>query len=245
MAQQKRILLKISGEMLRGSAPYGIEIEGVMRVAQALELMRNDGWQVGVVVGGGNICRGLQMSQFGVERTAADQMGMLATLMNGLALKQALKSLQVPARLMTGLECPQVAERFQAEKAIHALEEGEVVIFVGGTGNPYFTTDTAAALRANEIHANLLVKATKVDGVFDRDPKKFTDAKKLPEIQYSDYLAHNLGVLDATAVALCMGSRLPIFVFNMSLLGKMSLQAILDEKKGSFIRGHDAGTRSN
>lgn len=233
----QRILIKISGEMLLGSKSFGLEESACLKVAEAFKEMRNSGHQVACVVGGGNIFRGLSLSKLGMERTPADQMGMLATLMNGVALWQALQGIGAPAKLMSALECPRVAETYNWFKAQEYLAAGEIVIFVGGTGSPYFTTDTAAALRASEIKADILLKATKVNGVYAKDPLKHPEAKRYEEITYSKYLADNLGVMDATAVALCMTNKVPIFVFSMAELGKISINSLLSEraKHGTLI----------
>lgn len=226
----KRILVKISGELLLGDQPFGLQESACLKVAEAFKEMRNSGHQVACVVGGGNIFRGLSLSKLGMERTPADQMGMLATLMNGVALLQALQSIGAPARLMSALDCPKVAESYNWFKAQEYLAAGDIVIFVGGTGSPYFTTDTAAALRASEIKADVLLKATKVNGVYSQDPIKHPEAKRYEEITYGKFLADNLGVMDATAVALCMTNRVPIFVFSMAELGKTSINHLLAEK---------------
>lgn len=233
----KRLLIKLSGEVLLGDQPFGINSEAAATLAESLKGILNSGHELGIVIGGGNIFRGIQLNQTGMERTPADQMGMLATLINGIALQEALQAIGVSPRLMSALDCPKIAESYNWAKANHYLAEGLPVIFVGGTGSPYFTTDTAAALRASEIKADILLKATKVDGVYNSDPKQNPDAKKYSSIPYNQYLAEKLGVMDATAVALCMSSKVPIFVFSMECLGKVSMGSLLlePEKYGTFI----------
>lgn len=235
----QRVLLKLSGETLMGSEPFGIYQEACMQVANYLSLFHRAGIELGVVIGGGNIFRGVDLRLTGMPRTPADHMGMLATLLNGIALQQALMSLDVPVCLMSALECPKVAEPYNWTKALQYLEDGNIVIFVGGTGNPYFTTDTAAALRASEIGADVLLKATKVDGVYDKDPLKHPDAIKYQTISYSQVLAEKLQVMDATAVALCRSSQIPIFVFNMRRLAEESIEEVLGRvERGTWVNGH-------
>jgi uridylate kinase len=213
----KRILLKISGEALLGGSPHGIDFQSCLNLASALKRLQQE-VQVALVIGGGNIFRGSSFQRTAIERTPADQIGMLATLMNGLALKEACLQKEVRVRVMTGLECPKVLESYNYQKAITALKEGELLIFVGGTGSPYFTTDTAAALRANEICADMLVKATKVQGVFDKDPKKNPEAKKFETLSFTEYLKLELSVMDTTAVALAQANQLPILVNDFKTL---------------------------
>jgi uridylate kinase len=225
----KRILLKLSGETLLGDQPFGIDPEKTRQLASTLKAISTEGFQLALVIGGGNIFRGIHLKAMGLQRSPADQMGMLATLMNGIAIQQALNSIECPAKVMSALECPDVAENYNWQRANESLISGEIMIFVGGTGNPYFTTDTAAALRGCEIHADLLLKATKVDGVYSQDPLKYPKAKKYSTLTYSQYLAEKLEVMDASAIALCMNNHLPIFVFNMQMLGKESLKKILSK----------------
>lgn len=232
----KRVLLKLSGETLRGSQPFGISAEACHEISQAIKGMQDAGLQVAIVIGGGNIFRGINLNELGMQRTPADQMGMLATLMNGIALQQALGFIGCQARVMSALECPKVAEPYNWYHALEALKENSVLIFVGGTGNPYFTTDTAAALRASEIHADVLLKATKVDGIYNKDPLKHPDAVKYDKMSYSQVLAEKLGIMDATAAALCMSSKVPILVFNMKLLGKEPIGNILSGKHGTLVK---------
>lgn len=234
----KRLLVKLSGEILLGKKPFGIDEKACFDLAASLKAILNSGHEVAVVIGGGNIFRGLSLAELGIERTPADQMGMLATLVNGVALQQAIKGLGASAHLMSALECPKVAENYNWYKALDYLGKGEIVIFVGGTGSPYFTTDTAAALRASEMKVDILLKATKVDGVYNVDPQIDPHAKRYASISYTEYLSEKLAVMDATAVALCMNNKIPIYVFSMEWLGKMSIGSLLNEseKYGTFIK---------
>lgn len=231
----KRLLLKLSGEALAGPQGFGIDASTMNKTAQALQDMTQSGFEVALVIGGGNIFRGIKLNHEGFARTPADQMGMLATLMNGIALQQALQNLECDACVMSALECPRVAESYNWHKASKYLRQGKIVIFVGGTGNPYFTTDTAAALRASEIQADILIKATKVDGIYNKDPKKCKDAKKYASLTYSQMLAEKLEVMDATAVTLCMNNQVPILVFNMELIGSIPMEKILAREYPSTI----------
>lgn len=233
----KRILIKLSGEILLGSDRFGIDETALKRLSESLKFILNSGHELAIVIGGGNIFRGVSLSGLGVERTPADHMGMLATLMNGIAIQQSCETLGIDARLMSALECPKVAEPYNWHKANHYLSSGSLVIFVGGTGSPYFTTDTAAALRASEMKVNILLKATKVNGVYTDDPKKNPEASKYPSLSYTQYLAEKLKVMDATSVALCMENKIPIFVFSMEDLGKVSIGGLLaePEKYGTMI----------
>lgn len=234
----KRVLLKLSGETLMGSQPFGIHQEACMQVADYLAHFHRVGIQLGVVIGGGNIFRGVDLRLTGMPRTPADHMGMLGTLLNGIAIQQALMLRDVPVCLMSALECPKVAEPYHWTRALQHLEEGSVVIFVGGTGNPYFTTDTAAALRASEIGADVLLKATKVDGIYNKDPLKFPDAVKYETISYSQVLAEKLQVMDATAIALCRSNQIPVFVFNMRRLMEEPIEQLLSQiQKGTWVSG--------
>lgn len=232
----KRVLLKLSGEVLLGGQPFGIDPEACRQVSTYLGKFRQAGIELGVVIGGGNIFRGWELTSTEMPRTPADHMGMLATLFNGISLQQALISQGIPAAVMSALECPKVVESYNWSKALKHLEEGRIVLFVGGTGNPYFTTDTAAALRASEIGADLLLKATKVDGIYNKDPLKFPDAVKYETLSYSQILAENLEVMDATAVSLCRSSRIPLFVFNMNRLVHEPIEQIVaDLKHGTWV----------
>ena len=213
----KRVVLKLSGEALREpGAKENISPQIVRDLAMRIKEVRDLGVQTSVVIGGGNIWRGLAASHRGMDRTTADYMGMLATVINGLALKSALDELDVETRVQTAIEMQNVAEPFILGRAIRHLELGRVVIFVAGTGNPYFSTDTTAALRASEIRANVILKATKVDGVYDSDPKTNPEAKRFDRITYSEALAKRLQVMDSTAFSLCMDNRIPIIVFDMN-----------------------------
>lgn len=232
----KRVLLKLSGEVLMGSQPFGIHHEACKQASVYLSKIHQAGIELGIVIGGGNIFRGLDVTSAEMPRTPADHMGMLATLFNGIALQQALMSQGVPACLMSALECPKIAEPYNWTKALQYLKEGRVVIFVGGTGNPYFTTDTAAALRASEIEADVLLKATKVDGIYNKDPLKHPDAVKYETISYSQILAEKLKVMDATAVTLCRSNQIPIFVFNMHRLVHEPIDDVLTRvKQGTWV----------
>lgn len=232
----KRVLLKLSGEILSGQGKFGITGEACQQIGLAIKAMRDAGLEVAIVIGGGNIFRGVNLKQLGMPRTPADQIGMLATLINGIALQQALIGLGCPCAVMSALECPKVAEPYNWSKAIDALSNGSVLIFVGGTGNPYFTTDTAAALRASEIHADVLLKATKVDGIYDKDPLKYPDAKKYETMSYAQVLAEKLEVMDATSIALCMSNKVPVFVFNMHFLMDGQIIPVLAEHRGTLVK---------
>lgn len=235
----RRVLLKLSGETLMGHQAFGIDPSACEQVATYLQRFHRAGIELGVVIGGGNIFRGMDLRLSGIPRTPADHMGMLATLLNGIALQQALMAQGVPVCVMSALECPKVAEPYNWTKALQYLKEGTVVLFVGGTGNPYFTTDTAAALRASEIGADVLLKATKVEGIYDKDPLKHPDAMKYETISYSQILAEQLQVMDATAVALCRSSQIPIFVFNMERLVQEPLEEVLTQvHRGTWVSGH-------
>lgn len=232
----KRILLKLSGESLTQNQSFGLNQTACQEMASSIKKIHQEGFQIGLVIGGGNIFRGI--SHNGMARTPADQIGMLATLINGIALQQALTAQGCPARVLSALDCPKVVESYNWRSAQDYLARGEIVIFVGGTGNPYFTTDTAAALRASEINADYLLKATKVDGIYDKDPFKHKDAAKYTSLSYSQFLAEKLEVMDATAVTLCRNSQIPILVFNMQMLGKESLTTLLrDNNHGTLVKG--------
>lgn len=233
----QRILLKLSGEMLMEGQSFGINPQASQEIAKAIKAFHTAGYEVGIVIGGGNIFRGINLLASGIARSPADQMGMLATLINGLALQQALENAGCPAHVLSALECPKVAEAYTWRGALKYLSSGHVVIFVGGTGNPYFTTDTAAALRASEIQANVLLKATKVDGIYNKDPLKHSDAVKYSVLSYSQMLAEKLDVMDATSVALCRSNKIPIFVFNMKLLKSENVSNILSQKQGTWVKG--------
>ena len=229
-----RILLKLSGEALMGSQGFGVDPAMVARIAEEVEEVRKLGVQVGVVVGGGNFIRGVVASESGIDRVVADQMGMLATVINGLALQDALEKLGCHTRVTTAIEIREVAEPFIRRRAIRHLEKGRVVVFAAGTGSPYFSTDTAAALRAIEIKADVILKATKVDGVYDADPQKVSHAKMFSRINYLDVLSRRLKVMDTTAISMCMDNSLPIIVFNLNVPGNLK-RVILGEKVGSLV----------
>ena len=232
----QRILLKLSGEALGGVQGYGVDPERASAIAQEIADVRQTGVQLALVIGGGNIFRGLAHSAKSMDRAAADQMGMLATVINAIALQDALEKLSVSTRVMSAIVMNQVAEPFIRRRAIRHLEKGRVVIFAAGTGSPYFSTDTAAALRAMEIKADVILKATKVDGVYDADPVLVKDARMFPEISYWDVLSQNLGVMDSTAISLCRENHLPIIVFNLNVPGNIA-RVIQGEKIGSLVSG--------
>ncbi|HYA02096.1 MAG TPA: UMP kinase [Syntrophobacteria bacterium] len=232
----RRILLKISGEALAGDQEYGISTEVVRFIAGEVKEVHQLGVELGMVIGGGNIFRGVVASAEGMDRSSADYMGMLATVMNGLALQDALEKAGVDTRVQTAIEMREVAEPFIRRRALRHLEKGRVVIFVGGTGNPYFTTDTAAALRAMEINADVVFKATKVDGVYTADPKMDPTAQKFDELTYIEVLSRRLKVMDSTAISLCMDNRFPIVVFNLQEKGRLR-QLVFGERVGTLVRG--------
>jgi uridylate kinase len=212
----RRVLLKISGEALMGDLPFGISQEAALFTASRIRELQEGGIELGIVIGGGNIFRGIQQgASWGIERTPADQVGMLATLINGTVLNQALLAAGCDVRMMSALECPAVAEKYQWERAMRYLKKGRILLIVGGTGLPYFTTDTTAARLACEIHADILLKATmRVDGIYDKDPRKEQGAKKYEKISFQEILEKRLGILDLSAVTLCMEANIPIRVFN-------------------------------
>ncbi|MGL4629551.1 MULTISPECIES: UMP kinase [unclassified Cetobacterium] len=229
-----RILLKLSGEALMGDQEFGISSETITSYARQIKEIADLGVEVGIVIGGGNIFRGLSGTEQGIDRVTGDHMGMLATVINSLALQNAIESLGVPTRVQTAIEIPKVAEPFIKRKAQRHLEKGRVVIFGGGTGNPYFTTDTAAALRAIEINADVVIKATKVDGIYDKDPVKFADAVKYVDVTYTEVLNKDLKVMDATAISLCRENQLPIVVFDSLTEGNIK-KVVLGEKIGTTV----------
>jgi uridylate kinase len=233
-AVYKRILLKLSGEALMGDRPFGIEPERIARIADEVADVHRMGTDVAVVIGGGNIIRGVTAAASGIDRVAGDHMGMLATVINGLALQDAFEKRGVSTRLVSAIEMREICEPFIRRRAMRHLEKKRVVLFVGGTGNPYFTTDTAAALRANEIRADILLKATKVDGVYTADPRKDPKARLLPFVSYRQALESDLKVMDAAAVALCRDNRLPIKVFNLLVAGNIR-RAVEGADIGSLV----------
>ena len=229
-----RILLKLSGEALGGPTGVNISPEAVTAMAEQIREVRDLGVQVVIVVGGGNIFRGLSGSKRGIERATGDYMGMLATIINGLALQDALEKIGVPTRVQSAISMAQVAEPFIRRRAVRHLEKGRVVIFGGGTGNPYFSTDTAAALRANEIGAEVVLKATKVDGIYDSDPKENAKAKRYSQIRYAEALQKQLKVMDSTAFSLCMDNKMPIIVFNLFRPHNLK-RVVMGEKVGTLV----------
>jgi uridylate kinase len=235
-AKYGRILLKLSGEAIGGESGVGISPEAIQDMAQQIREVRDLGVQVVVVVGGGNIFRGLPGSERGIERATGDYMGMLATVINALALQDALEKLGVATRVQSAITMAQVAEAFIRRRAVRHLEKGRVVIFGGGTGNPYFSTDTAAALRANEIGAEVILKATKVDGIYDSDPKKNPKAKRFSQITYLEALQRQLKVMDSTAFSLCMDNKMPIIVFELFRPHNLK-RVVLGEKVGTLVTG--------
>lgn len=234
----KRIVLKISGEALQGKKTHGIDPEVLLAISRQIKEVRDLAVDVAVVLGAGNILRGQENTAsrgLDMDRSVADYMGMLATVINGLSLQDALEKTGAPTRVMTAIEMQKIAEPYIRRRAIRHLEKGRVVIFAAGTGNPYFTTDTAAALRAMEINADAILKATKVDGVYSADPMKVQGAKKFSRLKYIDLLKKGLKVMDATAVSLCMDNKLPIVVFNLNRIGNIR-RVILGENIGTVVR---------
>ncbi|MBY0530162.1 MAG: UMP kinase [Rhabdochlamydiaceae bacterium] len=229
-------MIKLSGEALMGNLKFGIEHSACQKIAEAIKDVFDLGVQIGIVVGGGNIFRGAESEAFGFSRTPSDHIGMLATTINGLILQQTLSTLNVETRVMSALDMDRCVERYNWGHAQHCLQKGIPVIFVGGTGNPYFTTDSAAALRASEINAEILLKATKVDGVYSDDPFKNPKAVKYPTLSYSDALTQKLNVMDATAIALCRENHIPICVFNLFEPGNL-LRAVCGQSVGSLVTG--------
>ncbi len=230
----KRVLLKLSGEALMGEQSYGIDPSFAANIAKEISEVQQLGVQTAVVIGGGNIFRGVAESTRGLDRATADYMGMLATVMNGLALVDAIERTGTETRLVTAIEMREIAEPFIRRRAVRHLEKNRVVVFAAGTGNPYFTTDTAAALRAMEIRADVILKATKVDGIFTADPNIVADAKRLDRVSYLEVLEQQLKVMDATAISLCMDNKLPIVIFNLKTPGNIK-RAVLGEEVGSLI----------
>lgn len=231
----KRIILKLSGEVLRNTEDgEPIDANTLLGICQEVKKVYDIGVQVGLVIGGGNIFRGLSGAEQGVDRTTGDYMGMLATVINGLALMDCLEKLGVTVRLQSAIPMDKLAEPFILRRATRHLERGRVVIFAGGTGNPYFSTDTSAALRASEIGAEMLMKATKVDGIYDKDPAKFSDAVKYEKIPYINALRERLQVMDSTAFSLCMENKMPILVFSMKEPGSI-YRAVMGEKIGTLV----------
>lgn len=234
----KRIVLKLSGEALQGNKPHGIDNSVLVSISRQIKEIKDLRVDVAIVLGGGNIFRGQENTAslgLDMDRSVADYMGMLATVINGLALQNVSEKMGIPTRVMTAIEIQRVAEPYIRRRAIRHLEKGRVVIFVAGTGNPYFTTDTAAALRAMEINADAILKATKVDGVYSADPLKVKNAKKFDRLKYIDVLKKGLKVMDATAISLCMDNKLPIVVFNLNREGNIK-RVVLGEKIGTIVK---------
>lgn len=230
----KRILLKLSGEALQGDRGYGIDPKTIQTISQEIAELNSLGVGIAIVSGGGNIFRGQLAAELGIEKASADYIGMLATLMNGIALQDALEKNGVTTRLLSALEIRPIAEPFIRRRALRHLEKGRAIIFAAGTGNPYFTTDTAAALRAIEIHAEVILKATKVDGIYSADPLISKNAIKYEKLSYLEVLEKNLKVLDSTAISLCMDNNIPIIVFNLREKGNIK-KAVLGEKIGTLV----------
>ena len=234
LPKYRRVLIKLSGEALGGQGDDGISIEAIHQTAKEIVNVVKLTVEVAVVVGGGNIFRGMSGEEKGIERATGDYMGMLATVINALALQDALEKQDIPTRVQTAITMSQVAEPFIRRRAVRHLEKGRVVIFGGGTGNPYFSTDTAAALRANEIGAEVILKATKVDGIYDSDPKKNPDAVRFDKISYIDALQKQLKVMDSTAFSLCMDNKMPIIVFDLFKPGNLE-RVVKGEKVGTIV----------
>lgn len=231
----KRILLKLSGEALAGDKGFGIDTGIIQSIALGVKAAHETGVEIGIVIGGGNIFRGVAASANGMDRASSDYMGMLATCINALALQDALEKIDVYTRVQSAIEMAEIAEPYIRRKAIRHLEKKRVVIFAAGTGNPYFTTDTAAALRAMEIDAEVVMKATKVEGIYDKDPKKHADAVKFEELTYIEVLQKQLNVMDSTAISLCMDNSLPILTFNLDNPANI-LRAVQGHKIGTLIK---------
>jgi len=232
----KRILLKLSGEALMGSQGHGIDLTVIDKIASEIKEVAGNGIEIAIVIGGGNIFRGLSAAAKGMERASADYMGMLATVLNALALQNTLENKGVATRVQSAIEMRQLAETYIRRRAVRHLEKKRVVIFAAGTGNPYFTTDTAAALRAMEVGADVIMKATKVDGVYSADPVKDPTAVKFDRLSYLDVLQKNLKVMDATAISLCMDNNLPIIVFNLNVPGNIT-RIVAGEPLGTLVSG--------
>lgn len=235
-AVYKRVLLKLSGEALMGKYEYGIDPEIISRIGKEIAHISSLGVQVAIVIGGGNIFRGAGLAQGGMDRVTADHMGMLATVMNSLALQDALENLGVYCRVMSAVKINQVCEDYIRRRAVRHLEKGRIVVFAAGTGNPFFTTDSAASLRASEINADIMLKATKVDGVYDDDPHKNPNAKRYDKIKYDDAIQQKLAVMDATALVLCRDNQIPLRVFNLFSEGDLT-KIILGENIGTEVTG--------
>lgn len=235
-AKYRRVILKLSGEALAGSKGFGIDPHIVSAIAREVKEITDIGIQVAIVVGAGNIWRGVIGTTMGIDRATSDYMGMLGTVINSLALQDSLEKQGVDTRVQSAIEMREVAEPYIRRRALRHLEKGRVVIFAAGTGNPYFSTDTCAALRAAEIEADVILMAKKVDGVYDADPRQNPNARKYKELAYIDVLKQGLGVMDATATSLCMDNRIPIIVFGITTPGNIK-RAVMGEKIGTFVKG--------
>ena len=234
MAKYQRILLKLSGEVMAGHGSFGVDPARVKALAEEVSEVAQAGVQIGLVVGGGNFFRGVAAAAQDMDRVTADHMGMLSTVINALALQDSLEKQGMPTRVMTAITMNEVAEPYIRRRAIRHLEKGRIVIFAGGTSNPYFSTDTAATLRGLEIHAEIVAKATRVDGVYDKDPLTNSGAERFPEISYSEVLSKNLKVMDASAVAMCRDNHLPIIVFDLNVHGNI-MRMTMGEPIGTLI----------
>ncbi|NJR64429.1 MAG: UMP kinase [Leptolyngbyaceae cyanobacterium CRU_2_3] len=232
----QRVLLKLSGEALMGDLAYGIDPAVVQSIAQEIKEIISEGVQAAIVVGGGNIFRGVKGAAAGMDRATADYIGMIATVMNAMTLQDSLEQIDIPTRVMTAIEMQEVAEPYIRRRAIRHLEKGRVVIFGAGSGNPFFTTDTTAALRAAEINAEVVFKATKVDGIYDADPQKNPTARRFKTLTYSHVISQDLKVMDTTAIALCKDNSIPIIVFDLSVSGNIR-RAVMGESIGTIVRG--------
>jgi uridylate kinase len=234
MAKYKRILLKLSGEALMGEQNYGIDTDRLIQYCEEVKAIADMGIEVAVVIGGGNIYRGMQAASSGIDRVQGDHMGMLATMINGLAIQSGMESVGMKTRLLSAIKMEQIAEPFIRRRAVRHLEKGRIVIFGAGTGNPYFTTDTAASLRAIEIEADVILKGTRVDGIYTADPEKDTTATKYDTLSFADAISKNLNVMDMTAFTLCQENNVPIIVFDMNRPGNLK-RVIAGEKVGTFV----------
>jgi len=232
----RRILLKLSGEVLMGDTAYGINPETIQRLSSELIALHRSGVELAIVIGGGNIFRGMSGAAAGMERTSADYMGMLATVMNAIALQDAIEQQGVAVRMVSALHIKEVAEPYIRRRVVRHLEKDRIVVFAAGTGNPYFTTDTAASLRAMEIHADVVLKGTKVDGVYSADPKKDPTAERYQELTFTEALSKQLGVMDATALSLCRDNRMPIVVFDVTQEGQMMKVVCGDRSIGTLVQ---------
>ncbi|MFC1490318.1 UMP kinase [Candidatus Latescibacterota bacterium] len=240
MALYKRVLLKLSGEALAGKQKFGIVPEAIQPICQEVKKLHSTGVQIAIVIGGGNIFRGIKSSEQGMDRVTADYMGMLGTVINSLALQDALEKIDIPARLMSSIPIVELSEPFIRRKAMRYLEKNQIVIFAGGTGNPFFSTDTAASLRAAQINADAIFKGTKVDGVYDSDPVTNPDAKKFDVISFNEVINRGLMVMDTTAIAMCKDNGIPITVFNLSKENAL-LRIANGEPEGTIVKEEDNG----